>query len=413
MLGLNTPLGHETRAVTNASRNLRGIMFVVHLGGMTISAIADIARPMIQNGFKSYMRHLPAAFYTFSKGLKKHKRVLQELGYGTDGMTNSRIYAMSDITDVTEGKVGRMSAKFATYTFMNHWNSFWKQTSAFIAQDTFIRSARKFDSLSKNKTEEFLRAGVDASVAKRIVAESDNFEQLPGGGWVANTQQWEDRQVADLFDMIVDSDVERTINTPTIGDRPLLMRGETGKVIMQFKSFFLAAHNQTFLPTLQKVSMGDFTPVSGLAMTMPLSAMTYIIKMHLSGRSDELEGMSTNDWIFQSADRSGLFPIMMEGLNIANKFSNGRLGQTIGVTQSSRYFSRNKFGSLLGPGLGYMNNAFDVLGAAVDDKDFTASNLHKARRLIPYQNLFYARWIFDMLENASVEAADLPDRRGN
>ncbi len=60
--------------------------------------------------------------------------------------------------------------------------------------------------------------------------------------------------------------VDTTIVTPGVGDRPIFMSTEMGKFMLQFKSFFLAAHNQMAIPMAQKLARGDYQAFEGLVM---------------------------------------------------------------------------------------------------------------------------------------------------
>jgi hypothetical protein len=61
----------------------------------------------------------------------------------------------------------------------------------------------------------------------------------------------------------------------------------------------------------------------------------------------------------------------------------------------------------LGPSAGLINDTLAVAGAAGDGQ-FTSAETHAMRRLIPYQNLFYLRWLFDSAEAGLNQAIGLP-----
>ncbi|MEX5486411.1 hypothetical protein IC611_14920 [Proteus mirabilis] len=46
-------------------------------------------------------------------------------------------------------------------------------------------------------------------------------------------------------------DVRTTVITPGIGDTPLMMSSELGKIVMQFKTFFFATHNRALVSGIQ------------------------------------------------------------------------------------------------------------------------------------------------------------------
>ncbi|MER8397464.1 hypothetical protein [Mesorhizobium sp. M1348] len=76
--------------------------------------------------------------------------------------------------------------------------------------------------------------------------------------------------------------------------------------------------------------------------------------------------------------------------------------------QISRYASRNTAGALLGPTLDAASDLFQISGA-ISAGDFKQSDLHTVRKLLPIQNLFFVRTLFDRIEAATGDALGLPD----
>jgi hypothetical protein len=206
-------------------------------------------------------------------------------------------------------------------------------------------------------------------------------------------------------------DVDSTIITPGIGDRPLFMSSEMGKTLLQFKTFFLAAHNNAFLPMLQQMGRGDVAAMQGILTGISLGMMSEWIRLNLSGRGDELEGYSMQDWARAGLDRSGVATVPMELINMGDRLLDGRLSASIGLKQGSRYFYRNWAGTLMGPTFGYAGDVGSLMQNMVNSDGISEKDIHSLRRLLPYQNMFYLRQGINALEENVVKATGATPRK--
>jgi hypothetical protein len=415
MLGRNLPSRADEKSLTNMARTIRSLSFMANLGMMTISAIPDIARPIMQHGVTAWAKALPRAMLYWAKATKLARRDLEDMGIGIESLLANRAYMIGDIDDFGSA-LQKATRSFGKYSGMNAWNSYMKKIAAFTAQNRFIGDARNYAKLSRRRRERLAKAGINESMAKRIAKESDKHGEQFAGGHHANTNEWTDREAADLFERVLLKDVDNTIITPGVADRPLFMSKETGKTLLQFKSFFLAAHNQAFIPMMQQLGRGDAAAIQGIMAGLALGMMSEYVRLHLSGRGDEFQNYKMRDWGRAGLDRSGMATVPMELINMADRFTHGKISQTMGMMEGSRYFYRNQLGSLLGPSFGYVSDAMD-LGQNLSAGDgISEANIRGIRRLMPYQNMFYLRQLINEMEGAvagAVGATPMQRRRGN
>jgi len=70
-------------------------------------------------------------------------------------------------------------------------------------------------------------------------------------------------------------------------------------------------------------------------------------------------------------------------------------------------------GQLFGPTAGTIFDTQDLLRSITDaargEQEFTTSDLHRIRRMIPGQNLFYLRKIFNELEEGLASSTGIPE----
>jgi hypothetical protein len=324
-----------------------------------------------------------------------------------DSLLNTRAYLMAEIDN--GNTMGRLTGKFAKLTGINWWNSNMKMMAGFTAQNRFIMDMKNFDKLSPKRKELLKGAGIDQRVVNRFMKHQEHFEKIDGGGWVANTGKWTNEDDRLLFNGLLTKDVNNTIVTPGLGDKPLFMHTEAGRTMLQFKSFFLAAHNQMFLPMLQQFKMGDANIYQGAMAAIMFGMMSEYARLQIQGSEERLASMTYDQWIRAGIDRSGISGVSMELFNIAEKLAEGRINLSPFEQTGSRYESRTVLGAFGGPTAQYgesiINTMIDAFG-----KDMDAKTIHRTRMMTPYQNHFALRRGFDEIERIMQQQEWFNDR---
>jgi hypothetical protein len=163
----------------------------------------------------------------------------------------------------------------------------------------------------------------------------------------------------------------------------VLADNELGRAFLQFKSFSLAAHNQTTVPMLERAQTGDLMAVYAMA-TMSVGAVpTEMVKMWESGREDELAKYTPMDWGLAIADRSAIAPLISMGFNMIDMTAGNRITEEFGANPVSRYSDRTVLGAF-GPSFSTVGDMIRLtagIGDGLDNRDARA-----VRRLSPFQN---------------------------
>ncbi len=410
MLGRLGPRGHAAQRAANITSNIRGAIFMANLGMMTVAAIPDLARPVAQHGFGAWLKASGFNAKSFIKGTRayKNRKELQKLGVATDLLLQSRLYALNpEVADMSK-KMFKATTTFAKATGMLHWNTAMKTIAANMAIDSLLLAAGRRGPQGLKK---LALAGIDEDMAVRINQQFKRYGETDTGMRIANSAKWKDLEAREAFEAAIRRDADTTIVTPGLGDRPIFMSTEAGKFLLQFKSFFLAAHNQMLIPMAQRVAMGDFHAMQGIAMGLLLGTAVEVIRETISGRSERLEDYKPQDWAIQAVDRMGLFSIPMEAFNIADKVAQSRLREMIGATPGSRFFARNWMGTMFGPVGNYVPGVMTAIQNLSTEDGLTESDVRAIRRIMPYQNVFYLRQLLDQGEEALADYYDLPERR--
>lgn len=398
--------------VLRAGRVARNINYLRLLGGMTVSAIPDLAKVVFAHGLTSTFRD---GFIPMVKNFKAFRLAAQEVkdaGTALDMVLDSRVMSMADITDdfgrhsAFERGLTSLTTRFGVVSLMAPWNASLKQFSGLVTMTNILRSAERVAAGkgTARDVRNLASSNIDADLAERITKEFATHGDNQDGVLLAKAGDWSDNGAREAFRTAVVREVDRIIVSPG-QDKPLWMSTELGKAVGQFKSFGISSMQKTMLAGLQQ---RDAATLNGSLLALGLGAMTYWARQSISGQplSDD-----PKQWAVEALDKSGLTGWLMDANNIAEKATRGRVGfSAITGKQVSRYASRNVTGAFLGPTADAVSDIFQVSGS-IFAGDTTKSDLHKVRQLIPANNLFYLRTLFDKVEAATGDALGLHDTR--
>lgn len=374
-----------------AGNVLRNMNYLTKLGGMTVSAVPDLARAVMVNGFsKTFSAY--GKWLARSPAWKANKQEMQKMGTALDIVLSDRSRAIADIADgfsqrsALESGLDYATGKFGNLTLMNQWNSFHKALNGMNTADIILNSTKSNPRLAK--------LGIDDNMAARIQQQFNKHGKTVDGLRIGNSSAWDDPAVRAAFESAVVKDVNNTIVTPGIGDTPLWSSSQMGKLVFQFKSFIFGSYNRA---TAGGIQAGDAQFYYGLAMQLMLGAMTYAIKNTIAGRDVDY---APEKLVLEGVDRSGVLGPLMEFNNTLEKVSAGTLGfgPALGTGTQSRYASRNAIGSILGPSFDSMGKLSDI-ATGVLSGDFDDKAVNSTRQLIPGQNLFWIAPILNKVED--------------
>ncbi|MDN0108923.1 hypothetical protein QVN76_18825 [Yersinia rochesterensis] len=360
---------------------MRGVNFVTKLGGMTVSAIPDLARGVMVHGFRNIAKGY-SAFIARSPAFKASRAEQQKMAVALETILHTRSRAMGDLVDsssrttAVEAGMERVSDVFGKLTLMGHFDDMNKSVNGMITSDIILSG-----SISRQR---MAKLGINDNIASRLLDEFRKHGEVIDGWHIGNFEKWDDQHVAGIFQSAVLKDVNNTVITPGIGDTPLWASSPLGKTVFQFKSFATASYNRATLGGLQE---GGAQFYYGTAFQLGLGALTYALKESAAGREVD---WAPEKLVLEGIDRSGILGPLMEYNNMAEKASGGMvgLGALFGTGTQSRYASRGFVGSALGPTFGLLDSLTDVT-AGVLNGDMGDRVLHNVRTLLPGNNLFW------------------------
>ena len=406
----NDPNGYLYRS----SKSVKTINFVTMLGGTAISALTDIAAPMMSHGV---LNTLGSGYIPMIRNFKRYRLAgeeIKQMGTALDMVLNTRGLALSDVMDgygrgsKFERGLDLISEKFSKVSGMSPWNATMKQLTGTITQS---RVLDEIDNLvqgvgKKKYATRLAQLGIDREMAQRIDAQFKAHGSTEDGIKLSNFNDWEDLEASTVYRAAIIKEVDRIIITPG-QDKPFWLSTPMGSVIGQFKTFGIAANQRILLAGLQRKDAEFF---SGAMVMIALGGMVDYIKTYQSRNSSNFSkekwntyGDNPADLVVNALDRSGLFGFLFDINNTIEKLSENTLGlAALTGGETGRYSSRNKWGAVAGPTFGTGEEIFNILGsgltATLGDGEWKESDTKSLRRMIPFQNLFYMRGLFDKVQ---------------
>ncbi|TPJ76903.1 hypothetical protein FJ422_29720 [Mesorhizobium sp. B2-6-3] len=377
---------------------------------MTVSAIPDLAKVVFAHGLTSTFRD---GFLPMVKNFRAYRLAAQEVkdaGTALDMVLDSRVMAMADITDdfgrhsAFERGLTSLSTRFGVVSLMAPWNATLKQFSGLVTMTNILRASERV-AAGKGTARDIRNlasSGIDADLAERITKQFATHGDNQDGVLLAKAGDWSDIEAREAFRTAVVREVDRAIVSPG-QDKPLWMSTELGKTVGQLKSFGVSSMQKTMLVGFQQ---RDAATLNGIMVSLALGAAAYGLKAKIAGQEPSDD---PKVWAAEALDKSGLVGWLMDANGVVEKATRGKWGIARFTGKPiSRFASRNVAGAFLGPTVDAVSDIFQVSGS-IFAGDTTQADTHKLRKLLPANNLFYVRTLFDRVEKLANSSFNIPE----
>jgi hypothetical protein len=291
------------------------------------------------------------------------------------------------------------SNKFSRYSLMAPWNATIKSLATLLEQDELARAVKRQGSFDKKR---LAAAGFDEAEYATLRSMIDQHAETTDGVMRLRTELWKDQELARKVEDSITKVADEIVITKGMGDLPGFMDNETMKTILQFRSFAMASVNRTMIPMAQGLVNGDMARTAqGLGSMLSLGMLVYYAKEFAAGREPDTSPERLTAEAFNWSGLMGILPDLWDP--IAAYSPEGEDGENI-LPRFSRFKSRSLFESLMGPTFG--TGVDTVLGTAkaIANGEYEQKDIEKLRRLMPAQNLFYIRRLFNAIEGEMGEA---------
>ena len=391
-----------------------------YMGGVAISSIPDVARPVMKYGLTKVFKNAWAPLVTDLKLVKASREEAYRAGIGFDPQLHNRAAAIFDVSDnhslrqtMAERGLEFLANKTGFVGLFDRWTAEMKfmATQASFAEfsDAILKNAA--GKASPNQKAMLNAAGLGEDMQKRIAAQYD----IPGGSTefdngfrLPNTEDWDDFDAVMAYRAAISSVVDDLIVTPGL-DRPLWMdENQAFRMVAQFRSFSFTATNRIIMSGLQEQDMAF---MQGATMSLALGAISYYAWARSVG-GDTWERAKNADEelvIYEAFQRSGLLGVLSEGQRIGEQIPGLNDWAVFGGEGRSSRRAESILGAALGPSY---DLASKLTSIAQGLSDPTQQTLHTARTaVVPYQNVFYFRTLLDKMESSLADALDIPEDR--
>jgi len=397
--------------VVRGARAVRNLNYVRLLGGAVVSATVDVGNIVVTHGFMRLFGKGLAPFATELGRVKLAKRELSRAAVALEMTLNTRAMQLGDTLDefgrysMPERVLQRTADGFSVFSGLSPWTDAMKRVSGLITQTRMLEAADALAAGRRVPAAEARRLaylGIDAGMAHRIGEQFRRHGDADGAVWIPGTENWTDVDAVTAFRAAVLKETDVTIVTPG-AEKPLWLSQEWGKTVGQFKSFAFSSLSRLTIRALQK---RDADAVAGIFTCLALGLMVVWAKAKLSGQPLPKD---PEEWAVQAVERSGLTGWLFDANDLVEKWGAPGI-HTLTGSRASKYAQRDKWEAGLGPSAGAVGAAGQI-GASATDGELSRSDLHKMRTLLPYQNHFALRWLFDLAEDGAGDAAGLPERQ--
>lgn len=394
------------------------------LGMQTWSSIADLSRPIMRYGLDAFRDGWVPLVSNFSS-VRLAAQEVRLAGTGIDLIRDQRALALADVMEdfgrntKFERGVQWGADRFSLLTAMAPWNGALRSLTGVISMAGVLK-ATKAVATGKATQKQITRLaedGIDDAMARRIWAHAEQHGDNIKGVFLPNTKDWKlstgasDNQAIEAFRAVINREAETLIVQPGL-ERPRWMSTTMGKVLGQFKSFALVSTQRTLIAGLQQ---RDAAVLQGVLISLALGALSAKMKNDFRGeRGENTSTWTQGKWAVEALDNSGLLGVLMEANNISEKVTGGGIGLSrFSGKEVSRYASRNLAGALGGPTLDAITDVA-TLGRLISKKSadkWSGADTHAVRKVIPLQNLFWLRSIFDKAEKGINNSLNIPQQR--
>ena len=377
------------------SRIARSLSYMGYLGGMTLSAIPDIAGIVGRNGIEAAFG--PTTLLTDPKRLFKGIADAQEMGAAAEWWLNARAMSIADIADQYgsnskfERAVGQATNAFGVATGMVPWNAGWKSLGgAFISSKMAKAAMKSMQGTASKKDMMTLGANlIEPWMATRIGAQIEKHGDMDGQMWLPQGRNWDDPEAFAAFQNAMNRELNLMVITPG-QDKPISFSTPAGAFFSQFKSFAVSAHHRVTLAGVQRL---DAEFAAQITMAMILGRLVSNIK---AWQHDDDVKTGAAAWE-DAADRSGIAAVLIGAQSMGNAVSGGNL--SISGEEASRFRSRSEIEGLLGPSVDMVFGAAEGISAIGRGK-LSDGDTRKLLRPVPGNNLPYFMGITKQIGSA-------------
>lgn len=403
------------------------------LGTVGISSIPDLAKPVMRYGFGRTFMKAWIPYITSIHNMKLSHREAQLAFVGVEVKTSDRAFQVAELMHLAqrqskfEAALKWTTSKMGIIALYAPWTDTMKVISTMSMTSKMMDSielARGFAKGSKKElaeATEFLNSlSIDEGMQRRIWDQMQNGgAEKHKGAWIPQTEKWTDEEAVRMMRQAIFGEASASVITPGLEIPKVVNKTLAGKLLFNLKSFALASVSKTVLAGMQQ---RDAAVLNAVLLSMALGYLSYYLRSVATGGEtyQRFLNASNEQRIDEALDASGLLGIFSNFQRIAQDLPYLRnVASVSGVSsmiqgkpqeQTMRAAGGGLLEDLGGPSVSALFTLASAL-TGLEGEDFNRSTVHKLRQLLPLQNVFYLRRLFDQLENVIGDWRNLEGRR--
>ena len=371
------------------------------MGQPIIASLADLGKIQMALGWKQMFG---AAFSRATSGKRAFRLAGDEAkkaGIGSDIATRMRFEMLMDFDSFYtplnkfEEFTSRNVDRLFFVNMLTPYTDWLKVFTGSIMQSNIIELSQKVvngETITRTEKLWVTRSGLDAEDLKSINSQwKSSGAQKDDILYLANTDDWTDKTLANKFRTALATEVENAVITPGPNTRLNFMSTNIGSLMTQFKNFSFAATHQILMAGLQQ---RDAYALQALSSMIGIGAL---IDLWKSPDYDNRSILSV-DRLVQAVDYSGVTGILFDINNMMEVVTGHGAGirPLLGVDPIWKNPTvAQRGGQVFGP-IGSLGGDFVW---SMTSPDAEGSDVARSiRRLLPYNNLIWWDSVVDQAQ---------------
>jgi len=411
--GTHMPMD-PTSILTHSTQAAKMVANAVVLGSQVITALTDLGRPLMTEGFR---RTFGSTFDALSDGLgtiKLWRKEAELLGSTGELVQSLRAQATANGNSAMAGTPGWLQTLERAHSGFFIANGIAPWTEVMKTWQTLITASRVMDDvqalaagekLSAKQLTKLAAIGLDERNALNIADMIARHQVVTGRTRLPNVAAWDDLEAARTFRSAIWQATNNSIITPGAANVSRWMVEGTSwlppqaaQLIAMYHNYGLAMHQRLVVAGIQGA---DANFLGGALALLGLGYVVDHIRDELNTVGERRPRQKTEGERLASAlDRSGLLGYATNVNNAIERLS----FNTVGVrpfTGQVNWGNGSVVGALggLGPVGSIAGNLYRAVNGAAHDRRGWAE-AQAWRRMLPLQNLFYIDGLFDKIQDA-------------
>jgi hypothetical protein len=416
----------QSSGASAAVRDFQNYNAIRQLGTSWVVRLTDLTNGVFRNGlsttFKdSWVPFVQSLMDPQFRGILRDQAA--DAAVGVDGLLGHMGHNLNDVIDSEPQNrfsrfLGWGADKSMLVNFHGPLTDAAKTMAYHVAQGEVGRISKRVveGTATSADIEKLAQASISQDMAARISRQYEANATVVRGRKFANLSKWTDGGAKETFGAAMQHEANMTVMMPSIGNRPIFMDANAGRLLSQYKGFVAAANENILIANLQQ---RDARTLSGVMTTFATGIVASVWYHLLAGQPMP---DTPQNWIKEGLDRAAMTGWIGEANRSFSGLSHGSvsLDRLYGASgASSRRSNVDALGQLGGPTADLLsklvgtsvhaaNSLGNVTGMPGMGAGLGATDVHNTRLLFPWQNMQGIRILFDEVGKGVDDALGFP-----